>query len=171
MNAVFGNLMRELMGAGTGPVPASTQEQFHQAAQSAPPELLGQGIAAAFDSEQTPEFGEMVAHMFGNANPGQKSGIVNRLLAGLGPAATSILSRLGIAAAPQAGQPVPSVTTEQATRMSPAQVEELATHAKNANPGIVQSMSQFYAQHPVLVKTLGAAALAIISNRIMNRPH
>ena len=171
MNAEFGNLMRDLLGSGTGPVPASTQEQFHQAAQSAPPEALSRGIAAAFDSERTPAFADMVGHMFGNANPEQKSGIVNRLLGALGPGASDLVSRLGLRPASSDPQGVAAVSGEEASKLSTAQVGQLATQAQAAQPGIVQTMSSFYAQHPVLVKTLGAAALSIIYGQIRNRVH
>ena len=112
-------------------------------------------------------FGNMVAHMFGHADPAQKTGIINRLLSGMGASAGPVLSRLGIPGMSSAS-PIPDVTTEQAMRVSPDQVQQLATHAQTANPGIVATMSNFYAQHPVLVKTLGAAALSLILGRIGN---
>ncbi|MEO5596526.1 MAG: hypothetical protein ABIQ97_05215 [Lysobacteraceae bacterium] len=105
--------------------------------------------------------------MFGNANLQQKSGIVNRLLAGLGPAAAGVLSQIGLSNGQHAA--TSTLSTDQAARISPEQVQQIATHAQNANPGIVESMSNFYAQHPVLVKSLGSAALAIILGQIGNR--
>ena len=166
MNNAIEGLMQDLLGSAPGPVPQSTQDQFHQVAQQAPTGALAQGIQAAFNSEQTPPFGAMVAHMFGQANPDQKAGIVNRLLAGLGPSAGTLLSRLGLpGTTPQSPFAVPSLTTDQATGLQPGQVEQIASQAQATNPGIVQTMSNFYAQHPVLVKTLGAVALsAILSN-------
>ena len=164
MNNAFGNLMQDILGAGNGPVPASAQDQFHQVVQQAPPETLSQGLTAAFNSSQTPSFGAMVAHMFGFADPGQKTGIVNRLLTGAGPSAPTLLSQLGLPGA--TGSQPPSVTQDQASVLSSPQVEQLATQAQAANPGIVGTMSDFYAQHPVLVKTLGAAALSLILGNI-----
>lgn len=169
MDNAFGSLMQQLIGAGSGPAPAPAQEQFHQLAQSTAPDVLSRGLAAAFNSEQTPEFGDMVAHMFGQANPEQKTGIVNRLLAGVGPAALGLLSQMGLKGMVGQAASTPQLSTEQATQLSTGQVQQIATHAQNVNPGIVESMSNFYAQHPVLVKTLGAAALAIIASKIGNR--
>ena len=170
MNNPFGSLMQQLLGARAGPAPAPAQDQFHQLAQSTAPDVLSRGLAAAFNSDQTPDFGAMVAHMFGQANPEQKTGIVNRLLAGVGPAAIGLLSQLGMKGlAVQGGAATPNLSTEQVAQLSTGQVQQIATHAQSVNPGIVESMSNFYAQHPVLVKTLGAAALAIIVGNIRNR--
>ncbi len=167
MGGEIANLLQQVLSAGTGPLSDSTQDQFHQVAQSTQPDELSQGISAAFNSGQTASFGEMIATMFGQANPQQKSGIVNRLLAGLGPAAAGVLAQIGLSHGQNTATPTLSI--DQAAQVSPAQVQQIATHAQNANPGIVESMSNFYAQHPVLVKSLGAAALAIILRQIGNR--
>jgi hypothetical protein len=55
----------------------------------------------------------------------------------------------------------PQVTPEQASQMTPEQVQQIAAQAEQHNPGIVDRMGDFYAEHPTLVKTLGGAALAI----------
>lgn len=169
MESVVGTLMQQILRAGSGPVPAPTQDQFHQVAQSTPPELLSRGLTAAFNSPQTPAFGDMVGHMFGQANPDQQAGIVNRLLASAGPAAMGLLSQVGLTGLGQAAAGSPSLSSEQVAQLSTDQVAQIATQAKSTNPGIVESMSSFYAQHPVLVKSLGAAALAIILGKIGNR--
>jgi len=170
MNTAIEGLMQQLLGAGTGPVPQSTQDQFHQFVQQAPPESLSQGLAAAFNANETPPFGAMVAHMFGHANAEQKTGIVNHLLHGLGPSAAAVLAGLGLSRlAPQQTSAAPNLTPEQASGLAPSQVEQIATQAKASNPGIVQTMSNFYAQHPVLVRTLGAVALSAILGNMRRR--
>ncbi|HEU4374411.1 MAG TPA: hypothetical protein VFS02_13020, partial [Telluria sp.] len=50
----------------------------------------------------------------------------------------------------------------QASTMTPQQVQEIAAKAEQHNPGIVDKMGDFYAQHPQLVKGLGGAALALV---------
>jgi hypothetical protein len=55
----------------------------------------------------------------------------------------------------------PQITPEQASQLSPEQVQEIAQKAEQENPGVVERMGDFYAQHPNVVKGLGAAALAI----------
>jgi hypothetical protein len=167
MNDEVSMLVQQLRNAGSGPVPPSAQDRFHQLVENMPQEALSRGLTDAFNSERTPDFGDMVARMFGQANPEQKTHIVNRLLGGLGPMAHNVLNNLGLRdlAGDNAAVP-PVVSTEQAAKLLPSHVQELATHAKPVNPGIVESMSNFYAQHPVLVKSLGAAALSIILGQV-----
>jgi hypothetical protein len=60
----------------------------------------------------------------------------------------------------------PQVTPQQADALTPAQVEEIAATAEQHDPGIVDQMGSFYAQHPTLVKALGGIALAIAMGKI-----
>jgi hypothetical protein len=53
------------------------------------------------------------------------------------------------------------VSPEQANQVSPEQVQELAAKAEQQNPGIVDRMGDFYAEHPTLLKAIGGAALAV----------
>lgn len=55
----------------------------------------------------------------------------------------------------------PQITPEQASQLSPEQVQEIAQKAEQENPGVVERMGDFYAEHPNVVKGLGGAALAI----------
>lgn len=175
----LGSLLQQY--AGGSPPPPNVDEHFDQVAQAASPSDLSQGLAAAFRSDQTPPFGQMVGQMFGGANPNQRAGMLTNLIAGLAPTVLAslagrggnsglggLLGRLmpGAGAAPTGA--APTITPEQASSMSPAEVEEIATHAEKANPGIVDQMSSFYAQHPQLVKGLGAAAMAIALGRMAN---
>lgn len=154
MSNTVETLIQQLSGVGSGQVPQDTQDQFHQIAQSAPPEALSSGVVDAFNSDQTPPFGNMVAHLFGHANPQQRAGILGTLLGGMHPS--------DVPAPVQAA----ASSAEQAAQISADQVQQIATQAKSTNPGVVQQMGQFYAQHPVLVKSLGAAAMAIVLGRI-----
>ncbi|MEO7385385.1 MAG: hypothetical protein ABIX37_00465, partial [Gammaproteobacteria bacterium] len=61
------------------------------------------------------------------------------------------------------------VTPEQASQLTPAQVQEIATKAEEHNPGVLDEIGDFYAAHPQLVKTLGSAALAIALAGVSNR--
>ena len=65
----------------------------------------------------------------------------------------------GLAALLQKGG---TVTPEQAQEVSPEAVQVLAQKASQTNPSIVDKASQFYAQHPALVKSIGAGALALL---------
>jgi len=61
------------------------------------------------------------------------------------------------------------VTPQAASTMSPEIVSQLATETHKQNPSIVDTVSGFYAQHPTLVKSLGAAALAIAMSHMSRR--
>jgi hypothetical protein len=155
MNNAVEGLLQQLANKGNEPAPPEAQDQFHQIAQSAPPEVLSQGLNEAFNSNQTPPFAQMVGHLFGHADNQQKSGIIGALLGSLGGGSHPALAQAGINASP-----------EQATQLSTAQVQQIAAQAQQTNPGVVGEMSRFYAQHPVLVKSLGAAAMAIVLGRM-----
>jgi len=61
------------------------------------------------------------------------------------------------------------LTTDQAQKLSPEAVQQLATHAQNSNPTIVESVSTFYAQHTTLIKTLGGTALTVALAKVAER--
>ncbi len=116
----------------------------------------------------------MVAQMFGNANGQQRAGILNSLIAAVGPALLSqMLSRggsggggglSGLAGILGGGQQ--QVTPEQAEQISPEAVQEIAAQAEQKDPSVVDQLSNFYSEHPTLVKTLGGAALTIALAKI-----
>ena len=163
--------------------PTSTEADFDHVAPQVAPEVLGDGIAEAFRSDQTPAFGDMVGQLFGGSNPNQRAGLLNQLIAAAGPALLGKLGGMlggggggggggllgglfGGAGAPAApGQ----ISAADAERISPAQVREMAEAAKQSDPGIMDRVGGFYAQHPELVKMLGGAALAIALGRMANR--
>lgn len=128
---------------------ASGSAQTSQPASNA---LSGQ-LADAFRSSQTPSFAEMASHLFANSNPDQKAGLLTRLAGSAGPSAIS--SILGpILGAGFSGASAP-VTPEQANQVPPQAVKQLAEHAQNGNPSIVDEVAQFYSQHPQVVAELG----------------
>ena len=141
---------------------------FDDVARTASPQDLGNGIAAAFRSEKTPAFGDMIGDLFGRSTPQQRAGILNQLVQALGAGALSqaaggVLGRvLGGAGNAQ----TPTITPEQASQVSPQDVGAIAEHAEKKDPSILDRAGEFYAQHPDLVKGLGAAALAIALGRM-----
>ena len=142
--------------------PNSVHAHFDEVAQAAPTAVVGQGVADAFRADSTPPFGQMVGQMFGQSNPQQQAGVLNQLLHSIGP---GVLSALGggllgkvSSTAPVTGS---QLTPQQAAQLTPAQVQEIATQAEQRDPGVLDKIGGFYAEHPQLVKTLGSAALAI----------
>ncbi len=164
----LGSLLQQFAGGGTVSAP-DVQDRFHQVAQNASPDLLSQGLAAMFHSDQTPAFGQMAGQLFGQANPNQQAGMLNQLLSSLGPAALASLAGGAGGGAlsgllgqlTQGGGAAAAITPEQASQLTPQQVQQIASHAEQHSPGIIDKMSEFYAQHPGLIKTLGSAALTI----------
>ena len=167
----FGGLLQQYLGgAGSNANPAQAEGHFQQVAQSAPSGLMTDGLSAAFRSDQTPPFGQMVGQLFGNGNSQQQSGMMSTLLASLTPAAIAALSSSGALSnlMGSGGTVTTNPTPEQLSTLTPDQVAQIAAHAEQHSPGVVDQMSSFYAQHSGLIKTLGGAALAIAMAKMAN---
>ena len=160
------SILGQYLGGNAEAHPAST-DHFSQVANQVPTNVVGGGLADAFRSDRTPPFGQMIGDLFGRSNPQQQAGVLNQLVAALGPAmAGGALSNvLGNLAGKASGA---NITPDQAQQLSPGQVSEIAAHAERQDPGIVDRLGEFYAQHPDLVRTLGAAAVSIVMARIAN---
>ena len=139
-------------------------------AQNAPAEDVSHGLAQAFRSDQTPPFPQMVSQLFSRSDPNQRAGLLNTLLASGGSALLSRLQNLPGLSGLTGGQ---EVTPDKASAVSPEAVEQLAHHAEQQNPSIVDRVSTYYAQHPQLISTLGTVAAAValmgIANRVTRR--
>lgn len=151
-------------------------EHFAQVARCAPPELLRKGLVAMLRSERTPPFARVVGQIFGHANAGQRLAMLERLAGSLPPGASSMhLAGSGCAGLiGGAGQLAPGqgwVTLEpgQTRRLGVEQVQELAARAQRHDPGVIDAVGGFLADHPVLAKTLGGAALAIALAKMADR--
>lgn len=145
---------------------ADVHGAYDQVASAVPQESLAAGLGHAFKSDQTPPFEQMVSGLFGQSNPDQKAGLLNQLLGSLGPGGGSqVLSTLGLGglAGAVAGG---NVTPQQAQQVSPEAVQTLARHAATQDPSIMDKAAGFYAQHPTLVKAIGAGALALLMSKI-----
>ena len=152
------------MVANAGASGNVADHEFDQVAQQAPTDVLSHALSGAFSSNETPPMGQMVGQLFGNSNGQQQSGLLNQLLATLGPAAAAALAggALGRVMSPGATQ----VTPEQAAKMTPDQVQAVVTHANETHPGIADQLGNFYAQHSGLIKTLGGAAMLIAMTKM-----
>jgi len=160
MSFDLGNLLQQYLGgANQNANPAQAENDFDRVAQNVPRATVAQGVTQALRSDQTPPFAQMVSQLFSNSNPDQRAGMLNHLLANVGPSV--LASVAGGALGNLLGADQARVTPEQANEVSPDQVRELAAKAEQQNPGIVERMGDFYAEHPTLVKAIGGAALAI----------
>ena len=160
------DILQQYANPATAPTD-NVHQHFDEVAQQSSSQDLGNGVAAAFRSDATPPFGQMIGNLFGQSNPQQRAGILNQLVQVLGSGALSqvaggVLGRvLG-----GAGSQAPTITPEQAQQISPADAAAIAEHAEKKDPSIMDRAGEFYAQHPQLVKGLGAAALAIVLGRM-----
>jgi hypothetical protein len=159
MSFDFGNLLKQYLGGANDSNPAQTENDFDRVAQQAPRGDLAQGVTQALRSDQTPPFANMVEHLFNNGSPDQRAGMLNQLLASVGPGILSSIA--GGALGNLMGAHQAQVSPEQASQVPPGAVRELAEQAQQQNPSVVDRMGDFYADHPNLVKALGGAALAI----------
>ncbi|MDE2369206.1 MAG: hypothetical protein KGN16_09550 [Burkholderiales bacterium] len=148
------DMLNQALGGGS-----PSAQHFDQVAQQVPGNVLAGGLAQAFRSDQTPAIGNMVGQLFGNSNGAQQAGMLNQIIAALGPAAAGGLAggALGQVLGPGSTQ----VTPAQASQLTPQQVQDMVNQAHQANPGIADQLASFYAQHSGLIKTLGGAAMAI----------
>jgi len=164
-----GNLLKEYTSSGAAAAPApDVHAHFDQVAQAAPSSIIADGLAAAFRSNQTPAFGQMLSTLFTNSNADQKASMLNQLISSVSPAVlTQLLSGAGIAGV--VGGAGTQLTPEQAQKLSPEVVQQLAAHAEKSNPSIIDSVSSFYAQHTGLIKTLGGAALTVALAKVAER--
>jgi hypothetical protein len=160
----IGNVLKQYSsgGAATQAAP-DVNTHFDEVAKAAPASVIADGLAAAFRSDKTPAIGQMVSSMFSQSNGEQKAGLLNQLNGSVNPAVlTQILSGAGLTGLTgllSGGQT--QLTPEQAQQIPPEVVQQIATHAEKNSPSMVDSLSNFYAQHTTLVKTLGGAALSI----------
>ena len=145
--------------------PTDTQTDFDEVAREAPRDLLGSGIAQAFRSEQTPDFGSMIGNLFGGSNPQQRAGLLGQLISAVGPAVLSSIAGGSLGRMLQrggsSGAPEPRVTPDDVIDMTPDQVREVASAAEKNDPGVMDRIGAYYAEHPEVVKVLGGTALAI----------
>ncbi len=164
----LGGLLQQYLGARADQPVANAADHYEQVAQNASPEVVSEGLSDAFRSDQTPPFSQMVGQLFDKATPQQQAGMLNQLLSGLGPGALASLTSGGALGSLGSLLGHGNVTPQQASQLSPDQVQQIAEHAQQHNPGVVDQMSEFYAQHSSLVKTLGGAALTIALATIAN---
>ena len=164
----LGNLLQKYLNPTTTPS-VEAANHFDEVSRHASPQVMGEGIADALRSDDTPPLGEMVSSMFSKANPQQQAGMLNQILGSVNPGVLASLGGVLGGLAGQVGGGHAQVTPQQVSEISPQQVQDLANHAEQVNPGIFDKLGSFYAQHPQLVKTLGSAALTIALAKMASR--
>lgn len=146
---------------------------YQQVAKAAPASYLAGGLAAMFHSDQTPPFAQMIGQLFSNSNGAQRANLLNTLLSS--GAATGILGQLaksiGISLPGNLGATgsAAPITPEMAEQIPTEAVQQAAAQAEQHDPSIIDRVSEIYAQHPTLVKTLGTVAMAIAMSHLAKR--
>lgn len=166
---LLGGLGGLLQQFTSGAVPEDqVHSHFDQVAQNVDLSSLASGLAEAFRSGDTPPFAQMAAQLFSNSGGNQQAGMLNTLLASAGPAVLSqfLGNNSGTALANLLGSGQTQVSAEEAASIPPEEVQQLAAHVEQHNPSIVDEVSNLYAEHPTLIKTLGAVALGIAIKKI-----
>jgi hypothetical protein len=108
----------------------------------------------------------MIGQLFDHSAPDQRASMLSKLMAGVSPGLLSSIAGGALAPLFQ-GKPDPAAVTPQiANQLTPQQVQEIAATAEQHNPGVIDQMGAFYAEHPTLVKTLGGVALAIVLGKV-----
>ena len=155
------DVLQQIFGSATAPDP----KQIDAVTREASRDELKSGVGEALRSKETPQLAQIVADMFEKASPEQRAAILNTLTEKLGPGALAGVA--GGVLAGHEGATTPAVTADKATQITPAQVRDVVTTARTADePGVFDRVSDFYSQHPNLVKTLGAGALMIALARM-----
>jgi hypothetical protein len=162
----LGNLLQQYLGGAAQGNAGRALDDFDQVASNAPRAAMAEGVSEALRSDQTPPFPHMVSQLFDRSDATQRAGMLNQLISGIGPGLLGSLAGGALGGLFRGNAAPAAVTPEVAATMSPEQVKQIAERAEQDNPGIVERMGDFYAEHPQLVKTIGGAALAIVLGRV-----
>jgi hypothetical protein len=162
--------------SGRADLSSQALEHFPQVAQCAPPELLRKGLVAMLRSERTLPFARVAGQIFGHANAGQRLALLERLMSSLPPGASSMqlagsgcAALIGGAGQLASGQGWVTLEPGRTRPLSVQQVQEIAARAQRHDPGVIDAVGGFLADHPVLAKTLGGAALSIALAKMADR--
>ena len=166
-------------------LPDTVNNDFDLFARQAPPEAISEGLSAAFRSDQTPEFPLMASQLFGRGSGYQRAGMLNALLAAVGPMVLQqILARRqrgpsaasaqggglgGVLGNILRGDGPPQVSPEVAEQVSTQDVEEIAREAEKKDPSVIDRISKVYAEQPELLKVLGNVALGVALGKMAQK--
>ena len=155
LTAVLGKYCK----TGSAQPSPNAESDFEVICNNCPRELLAQGLKSSFSSSRTAGFAEMASQLYAGSNAEVRTGGLAVLLSDVRPAGVGGDAALNDAiGAFQRGE----LTPDLGAQLSPEAVKKLAAHAEKQDPGVVDRVSAFYAQHPALIQTLGSAALTVI---------
>ena len=163
---MLGGILQQAEG---GQTPPDLHQHMDNAAGAIPQDALSGILSQVFNSSETPAFSQMLGGLFGQSNSGTQASVLNGLIGAAGPAVLgSIMGGGGLSglAGIFGGGAPRQITPQEAAQVSPEEVQQLAHHAEQHNPGVVDRMSEIYSAHPTLVKTLGTGAMMLALRKI-----
>lgn len=183
MNQLSG-LLNQYQGGQNQQASNNVNQDFDRFSRTAPNSAVAEGLSAAFRSNTTPPFGNMVSQLFANSSGMQRASLMNTLLAAAGPMVLQqVMSRMSGGAAQAntggglagllgnltGGGGQPQITPEMADQIPPQAIEQIAAEAEKQDPSIIDRVSGYYAENPEVVKGLGAVALTVALAHLANR--
>ena len=166
----LGGLVRQYTDSSQERDPNRAEHDFDQVAASAPRDMLSQGLAAAFRSDQTAPFPQILGQLFRNSDGPMRLSLLNSVIGIVGPDVLSrVLSRTGEPGLANEAAYNRPLTEDDAGRIPPEAVEELAGEAQQRDPGIVDRVSDFFAENPAMVKSLGAGLLGVAMSHLLKQ--
>lgn len=134
------------------------------------PEQLCDRMTEALRSEAAPPFPVVVAEVFPRASPRLRARLLECLLRSVGPLALAVVAAGAFAKfVARAGWPGLSVTAEDATSVSAAQVQELARYVEQADPRIVDQIASILARDASVLAILGTSVIALLAAVLARR--
>jgi hypothetical protein len=154
----IGSILNQYQG-GAMPSREDAHAHYDEIAKSVPTDVLAQSIGPALESMDTAHLKDKITQAAAQMTPEQRSAFLQQILAGLGGAGGlgAVLTRAGAS---------PSLAQDPTTA-TPQDVGSVAAYAKEHQPELFRRATEFYAQHPTLVKVLGTVAIASIARRLM----
>ena len=164
----LGGILKQYTGATAtaNPGPA-VAEHFDQVSNAVPASTLADGVTHALNSTSTGGgLGQALSQSFTQGTGEQKAGILNTLVSSVGVATAGRFLGPSVAQTLNSGSPL---SAQHAQQVSPSAIQQLADQAAQNDSSVVNRLGAFYAQHPTLVKGLGASAMALVMSRLANR--
>lgn len=152
-------LLQQYAGGQPAVTEADAHSHYDQIAAAVPAHELATTIGPALTTLSPDEVRNRVSATATQMTPPQRGSLMQTMLAGLGPNVASVLATLGLDPA----------LAQNPTQATGADAGALAAHVQQERPEIFNKAMAVYAQHPMLVKMLGAVAIAKIAQRLTQR--
>lgn len=152
----LGPLLQQYAGGQPAASDADAHAHYDQITAAVPQHQLAPAITAGLNTLPEDEVRDRVATSANQMSAPQRGSLVQTMIDGLGPNVASVLAQLGL-------NPALAQDPNQATG---ADAGSLAAHVQQERPEIFNKAMAVYAQHPMLVKALGAVAIAKIAQQL-----